>query len=95
MTGQVGVAGYDGLTLKEVYLICMGYEDRVTEQRKQTRLLMFTMVKMMGDSKSGINSPEQLWPLPGDEDQEKVKQVSQDEIKEKIALFKKQGYNIS
>lgn len=73
----------------------MGYEDRVTEQRKQTRLLMFTMVKMMGDSKSGINSPEQLWPLPGDEDQDKVKQVSEDEINAQIEVFRKQGYNIS
>ena len=83
------------MTLKEVELICLGYEDRINEQRRQTRILMFTMVRMMGDAKSGINSPEQLWPLPGDEEDEKEKELSQDEINEQIELFRQQGYNIS
>ena len=46
-------------------LICAGYEERVMEERRQTRVLMFTMVKLMGDAKD--ITPEELWPLPGDE----------------------------
>lgn len=28
---------------------------------------MFTMVRLMGDSKTAPKTPEALWPLPGDE----------------------------
>jgi len=44
-----------------------GYQRKKIDGYKQTRLLMFTMVKLMGDPKSSIKSPEQLWELPGDD----------------------------
>jgi hypothetical protein len=31
-------------------------------------MLMFTMVRLHGDPKSSPSSPEQLWELPGDEE---------------------------
>ena len=34
---------------------------------RQTRLLMFMMARMWGDQKKPVKSPEELWPLPGDE----------------------------
>jgi hypothetical protein len=46
-----------------------GYQDRQVDTYRQTRLLMFTMVRLMGDPKSAPKSPEALWELPGDEKQ--------------------------
>jgi len=45
-----------------------GFKQKKVDQYKQTRLLMFTMVKLMGDPKTSPKTPETLWPLPGDED---------------------------
>ena len=44
-----------------------GHEARRIDDYKQTRLLMFTMVRLMGDPKSAPKTPEQLWELPGDD----------------------------
>lgn len=55
-----------------------GYNDSKLDNYRVARILMFTMVKLMGDSKNGPKSPEQLWPLPGDE---KDNNLDQDEIK--------------
>lgn len=44
-----------------------GYEGKKVDTYKQTRLLMFTMVRLMGDPKSAPKTPEALWELPGDE----------------------------
>lgn len=44
---------------------------------------MFTMVRLMGDSKTAPKTPEALWPLPGDE----VKsEMTNDEMRE---IFKR------
>lgn len=55
-----------------------GYNDSKTDTYRVARILMFTMVKLWGDSKSGPKTPEELWPLPGDEIQNNL---DQDEIK--------------
>ena len=57
-----------------------GHEARRIDDYKQTRLLMFTMVRLMGDPKSAPKTPEQLWELPGDEnvgkiDEEEYRQI--------------------
>lgn len=44
-----------------------GFKTKKIDQYKQTRLLMFTLVSLMGDSKTSPKTPEALWPLPGDE----------------------------
>lgn len=49
-------------------LMLNGFKQKKIDQYKQTRLLMFTMVKLMGDPKTSPKTPEILWPLPGDED---------------------------
>lgn len=49
-------------------LMLNGFKQKKVDQYKQTRLLMFTMVKLMGDPKTSPKTPETLWPLPGDED---------------------------
>lgn len=60
-----------------------GHEGRRIDEYKQTRMLMFTMVRLMGDPKTAPKTPEQLWELPGDEGT-----VTIDE-EEYRALFKK------
>lgn len=49
-----------------------GHEARRIDDYKQTRMLMFTMVRLMGDPKSAPKTPEQLWELPGDENVAKI-----------------------
>lgn len=46
-----------------------GYQEKKVDTYRQTRLLMFTMVRLMGDPKTAPKTPEALWQLPGDEEQ--------------------------
>lgn len=62
-----------------------GHEARRIDDYKQTRLLMFTMVRLMGDPKSAPKTPEQLWELPGDEI---VSKIDEEEYKN---IFKRLG----
>jgi len=55
-----------------------GHQDRKMDSYKQTRLLMFTMVRLMGDSKTAPKTPESLWPLPCDE----IQKPTNDEYRE-------------
>jgi hypothetical protein len=71
------------MTFREVSLIISGYADRVVNQYRQTRLLMFMMAKMWGDPKKSPKTPEDLWQLPGDEAKG---QMNEDEI---AAIFEK------
>jgi hypothetical protein len=71
------------MTFREVSLIISGYADRVVNQYRQTRLLMFMMAKMWGDPKKSPKTPEDLWQLPGDEAKA---QMNEDEI---AAIFEK------
>lgn len=48
-------------------LMMSGYQNKKVDEYRQTRLLMFTMVRLMGDPKSAPKTPEALWKLPGDE----------------------------
>jgi len=50
-------------------LMLKGYKEKKVDDYKQTRLLMFTMVRLMGDPKTAPKTPEALWQLPGDEEQ--------------------------
>jgi hypothetical protein len=63
-----------------------GYEDKKVDHYKQTRLLMFTMVRLMGDPKTAPKTPEQLWELPGDENTSKV---DEEEYREIFKRFQK------
>jgi len=63
-----------------------GNERKKIDAYKQTRLLMFTMVRLMGDPKTAPKTPEALWELPGDEHIENV--MSEDEMRE---IFKRLG----
>jgi len=62
-----------------------GFEDKKIDSYKQTRLLMFTMVRLMGDPKSAPKTPEQLWNLPGDEDINKIDQEEYKNIFKRLA----------
>lgn len=66
-------------------LICAGYEERIIEQRKQTRVLLYAMVKLMGDAKD--ITPEELWPLPGDDVQSS--QLTDEDLKQIFAEIDK------
>jgi hypothetical protein len=63
-----------------------GSESRKVDTYKQTRLLMFTMVRLMGDPKTAPKTPEALWQLPGDEESGNV--MNEDEMRE---IFKRLG----
>lgn len=65
-------------------LMLDGYQNKKIDGYKQTRLLMYTMVRLMGDPKTAPKSPQALWELPGDEDNENV--LTDDDIKD---LFKR------
>jgi hypothetical protein len=52
---------------RHLSLMIKGHQDKKIDNYKQTRLLMFTMVRLHGDSKTSPKSPEALWQLPGDE----------------------------
>lgn len=49
-----------------------GHESKRIDEYKQTRMLMFTMVRLMGDPKTAPKTPEALWQLPGDEEVGKI-----------------------
>ena len=57
--------------------IIEGYNDRVIQSYKQTRLLMFTMARLLGDSKKVPSTVEEFWSLPGDE----VRATTEDQMK--------------
>lgn len=65
-------------------LMMKGHQNRRVDDYRQTRLLMFTMVRLMGDPKTAPKTPEALWQLPGDD--ENRLGVSDDEARE---LFKR------
>ena len=54
--------------MREVTLIIEGYQERLLQGYRQTRLLMFMMVRLWGDPKKAPDNPEDLWRLPGEED---------------------------
>ena len=60
-------------------------EDKKIDSYKQTRLLMFTMVRLMADPKSAPKTPEQLWQLPGDDDTTKI---DEEEYRELINRYR-------
>lgn len=66
MQGEIGRQDYDALTMREVSLIMQGYQDRQVHDYRQTRLIMFVMTRLLGDSKKAPKTPEELWELPGD-----------------------------
>jgi hypothetical protein len=62
-----------------------GHEYKRIDEYKQTRMLMFTMVRLMGDPKTAPKTPEALWQLPGDEE---VSKIDEEEYRE---IFKRLG----
>lgn len=71
---------------RHLSLMMKGFEDKRIDQYKQTRLLMFTMVRLMGDPKTAPKTPEQLWELPGDE---LTTKVDEEEYREIFKRYKK------
>jgi hypothetical protein len=67
VVGEIGITNYNELTFVDVMQIIEGYNDRVIQSYKQTRLLMFTMARLLGDSKKVPSTVEEFWTLPGDE----------------------------
>jgi len=69
-------------------LMMKGYQEKKVDTYRQTRLLMFTMVKLMGDSKTSPKTPEALWELPGDVD-EKPKDEEYREVFNRLTKWQK------
>lgn len=69
---------------RHLSLMIKGHEEKKIDTYRQTRLLMYTMVKLHGDAKTSPKSPEELWELPGDNKSEYG--INDDDIKE---LFKR------
>lgn len=62
-----------------------GHESKRIDEYKQTRMLMFTMVRLMGDPKTAPKTPEALWQLPGDEEVSKIDQEEYREIFKRLS----------
>lgn len=62
-----------------------GHEDKRVDEYKQTRMLMFTMVRLMGDPKTAPKTPEALWQLPGDEEVGKIDEEEYREIFKRLS----------
>ena len=69
---------------RHLSLMIKGNQDKKIDLYKQTRLLMFTMVRLHGDPKTSPRTPEALWELPGDDVNEMG--LNDDDIKD---LFKR------
>jgi hypothetical protein len=62
-----------------------GHEGKRIDEYKQTRMLMFTMVRLMGDPKTAPKTPEALWQLPGDEEVSKIDEEEYREIFKRLS----------
>lgn len=62
-----------------------GHELKRIDEYKQTRMLMFTMVRLMGDPKTAPKTPEALWQLPGDEEVGKIDEEEYREIFKRLS----------
>lgn len=62
-----------------------GNNEKRTDEYRRTRLLMFTLVRLLGDPKTAPKTPEALWQLPGDEETG----ISEDEIREMFKRIQK------
>jgi hypothetical protein len=62
-----------------------GHEAKRIDEYKQTRMLMFTMVRLMGDPKTAPKTPEALWQLPGDEEVGKIDEQEYREIFKRLS----------
>lgn len=62
-----------------------GHESKRIDEYKQTRMLMFTMVRLMGDPKTAPKTPEALWQLPGDEEVSKIDEEEYREIFKRLS----------
>jgi len=51
-------------------LMIKGHEAKKVDEYKQNRMLMFTLIRLMGDPKTAPKTPEEFWSLPGDEEKE-------------------------
>lgn len=71
---------------RHLSLMIEGYEAKKVDGYRQTRLLMFTMVRLMGDPKNAPKTPEAFWELPGDQHNG----MTDDDIRE---IFKKLADN--
>jgi hypothetical protein len=65
-------------------LMIKGHQEKKIDAYRQTRLLMFTMVRLHGDPKTSPKSPEALWELPGDDIE--ARGLNDEDIKE---IFKR------
>ena len=65
-----------------------GYQEKKVDSYRQTRLLMFTLVRLMGDPKTAPKTPEALWELPGDE-KEKPKDEEYRQIFNRLTQWQK------
>ena len=71
-------------------LMIEGYNETKVDTYRVARTIMFTMVKLLGDSKSGPKSPEALWPLPGDQDPDLINEDQVKQLFERLAEKEKQ-----
>ena len=62
-----------------------GHEGKRIDEYKQTRMLMFTMVRLMCDPKTAPKTPEALWQLPGDEEVSKIDEEEYREIFKRLS----------
>ena len=73
---------------REFMAMVEGSNEKRLDGYRQTRMLMFTMVKVWAEK--GPKTPEELWPLPGDEGKE-LKEDEKKALMERFAKLPKIG----
>ena len=70
------------------------YERKMVDSWRQSRLLMHTIVKVMGGSKSVTNDLTKFLPLPFDDEGKKKKSSREQDIENLLIIqrFKEAGY---
>lgn len=76
---------YYSMSPRNFSLMAKGFEDKKVDSYKQTRLLMFTMVRLMGDPKTAPKTPEALWELPGDDNKSGISDEEMREIFKRLS----------
>lgn len=83
---------YYDLTLGDVIGAYHMFRKQEIEEWKRTRMLMFTIHRMLGDPKRVAGSPEEIMELPGDE--KKYGGMTKEEIAAELQALRDKGFNV-
>jgi hypothetical protein len=86
---------YEEATLADLALANAYYADAQIEEWRRTRWLSFIMSKLLADpKKSPLTTPEAFLPLPGDEPQNEIVALSDEEVSAAFNKLREKGWKV-